>query len=620
MGRQLTYIFIVFFWYSCSTSRLPDELAPIPEDIPSSFQLTPDKYSVVGDVQPFNTEIRVDTLEEGLFLLHLNLYTDFPSGLPKFKFELKYPVPTIDVLWSSRTWSSSSFINIPNYARLQSDDNIISASTKNSNNRITLASTDPYKGRYTGIDIGMQKDSLVFIFNFFNRTQPDAEFLEYNTQILIDVRDLQFSKSIRNASQWLIDQSGPKTVTKVDPSLQPVYSLWYPMHKNIPLENVTHYFDSIANMGFRSVLFDDAWQNVVRFDVDTSGYWDPSETTIVKEFMEKAREKKFKVALWYSQPFVGAHRYVFKKFDGRYLQYRTSSQPILDIRYPEVRDYLSALYNDVVTEWKVDGIWFDFLNGYYPDEHIIATPDNGRDFISVRKALDSLRQQMELDLLVDNPNISINQSYPVVGPLISSNTKSVSGFLGTSALGQVREKMVNNRLMYGEYSPFIEVMGIHPRDPAFEVARKFHSIIFAVPYVSYFSYTLPEEVRVTLNFWIKYWRANLKYLTEGDFEAYYPVARYPVLKSGNEEKQIIVFYERSAPINLGTFNFEMADIINSSSFPVVSLKGYPEGRIDFLTFNHKGDFIKKGELKFRKDVADLEVPPGGYSRLIVKKF
>ena len=104
--------------------------------------------------------------------------------------------------------------------------------------------------------------------------------------------------------------------------------------------------------------------------------------------MNKAHEKDMKVALWYTKPFTGAHKYVFKKYEGKYLQYVTSSQPVLDIRYPDVRKYLSKLYANVVTEWGVDGIWFDFLNGYYPDEHIIVTDDNGRDFVSVRKSLD----------------------------------------------------------------------------------------------------------------------------------------------------------------------------------------------------------------------------------------
>jgi hypothetical protein len=378
MNRRITIILLVFIWFSCSTSRVAENQSPISEDVASDYVFSIDKFWLEGDVQPFNSEIRVDTLENGLFLVHLNLYTDFPSGLPKFRFHLKYPKKYVDVLWSSRTWSNSSFVNIPNYARLQSDENIISASTKNSANRLTLATTDRFQGRYTGIDVGLERDSIVFSFNFFNNSVPDAELLEYNSKILIDFRQQQYSLSIRNTAQWLLDMNETKkTVTKIDAELQPVYSLWYPMHRNIPLENITFYFDSIANMGFRSVLFDDGWQNVVRFDVDKDGYWDPSQTEIVTGFMNKAREKKMKVALWYSQPFVGAHRYIYDKFDGKYLQYRTSSQALLDVRYPEVRSYLAKLYRDVVAGWGVDGVWFDFLNGYYPDEQIIITQDNG---------------------------------------------------------------------------------------------------------------------------------------------------------------------------------------------------------------------------------------------------
>ena len=279
------------------------------------------------------------------------------------------------------------------------------------NNVITLATYDNFASRYTGLDVQREKDSITFVMNFFNTSSPDAELLEFKVQVLVDMRSGQYSKSIRESMQWRLDQENNSAITKIDQTMLPVYSLWYPMERNIPLENITHYFDSISSMGFRSVLFDDGWQNVVRFDVKPGGDWDPEENSIVKEFMDKAHEKNMKVALWYTKPFVGAHKYIFEKFDGKYLQYITSSQPILDIRYPDVRDYLTNVYSDVVKSWGVDGIWFDFLNGYYPDEHIIVTDDKGRDFVSVRKSLDSLRLKMRSEIETINPEISINQSF-----------------------------------------------------------------------------------------------------------------------------------------------------------------------------------------------------------------
>jgi len=608
----------IAFLYSCnpkaSTEIEKDEQTVHVENI--DFDLS--MISIKGDVQPFSTEITIDTVDINKYIINLNLYTDFPTPLPRFQMDLKYPQNLIHSLWSSRTWSNLSFINLPSYARLQSDYSLVAALTRNSQNRITLGTYDQFESRFTQIDIQQIPDSLVFSFNFFNESVPDAEVLEYKAKIMVDLSDRQFSNTLREVAQWRLDQDTKKKVSKIDLSLQPVYSVWYPMDRNIPLENITYYFDSISSMGFRSILFDDAWQNVVRFEVDKDGKWDPSNITTVKEFMNKARESRMKIALWYSQPFIGAHKYIFEKFDERYLQYRTSSQPILDIRYPEVRQYITEMYTNIINEWQIDGIWFNYLNGYYPDEHIIITEDRGRDFVSVRKALDSLRIQMEYEMAYINPEISINQSYQAVGPLHTSNTKTINGFLGVTVLPEVREKMVNNRLMYGEYSPFMEVMGIHPKDPAIDLAKKFQSILFATPYVSYFSYTLPEDLQKTLRFWIRYWKSNTEYLLQSDFKAFNPVQRYTVIQAGNHAKNIIAFYDRVAPHDLGYFDFEVADIINSSDYPMVSVKGTPTGKIDYITYNHAGDYIGRGTLSFKRDIAQIEIPVGGYTRLIVK--
>lgn len=618
MKRVIYTIFVLCGIYSCSPQGVPESNTTKPEEKIENIDLNVNELQIIGDIQPFNTELKIDTLGYKRYLVHLNLYTDFPSYLPHFELEVKYPRKLIHSLWSSRTWTNQSYINIPFYSRLESDYSIVAGVTDDSQNRIAMAIYDDFQSRYNQIDIKQVPDSLVFSFNFFNDAVPDAEVLEYKAQILLDFSEEQFSKAIRHTAQWRLDQDNHKGITKVDVSVQPIYSVWYPMDRNIPLENVTYYFDSIASMGFRSVLFDDAWQNVVKFEVDEQGNWDPSKVTIVKEFMRKAKEANMKVALWYSLPFVGANNHVFKRFEGKYLQYRTSSQPILDIRYPEVRSYLTNIYKEIVSNWGVDAIWFNYLNGYYPDEHIIGTEDHGRDYVSVRKSLDSLRSYLGYELLYTNPYLQINQSYPAVGPLHTSNTKTINGFLGTTALGQVREKLVNNRLMYGEYSPFMEVMGIHPKDPPVDIAKKFQAIMFGIPYVSYFSYTLPEDVRQTLKYWIKYWKNNVEYLVESDFMAYNPVLRYPVLWAGNETKQILAFYDRVEPFDLGYFNFQEADIINSSNYGSVSIKGSPTGKVDYIIYDFKGIYQNRGTIKFRQGIATLEIPEGGFARLIVK--
>ncbi|MBN1926666.1 MAG: hypothetical protein JW798_12600, partial [Prolixibacteraceae bacterium] len=317
--KWFLYILVfVLVFQACSTRVTPDQDASVVvQDIEEIPEFSINQVEIEGNVQPFNTEIRIDTLETGKYIINLSLYTDFPSALPGFKFNIKYPRKYIDVLWSSRTWSNNSFINIPNYSRLQSDFNVVSALSENNKNRITLASFDNFESRYTGIDIQHNADSIIFSLNYFQHSVPDAELLEYKTQIFVNLHDTIYSSAIRESSQWRLDLQDHSSLKKIDLSLLPVYSMWYPLSRNIPVENVTYYFDSISSMGFRSVLFDDGWQDVVMFNIDSSGYWNPSETAVVKEFMQTVHDKDMKVALWYSKPFIGAHKYIYEKFEGR---------------------------------------------------------------------------------------------------------------------------------------------------------------------------------------------------------------------------------------------------------------------------------------------------------------
>jgi hypothetical protein len=156
--------------------------------------------------------------------------------------------------------------------------------------------------------------------------------------------------------------------------------------------------------------------------------------------------------------------------------------------------------------------------------------------------------------------------------------------------------------MYGEYSPFMEVMGIHPKDPAVDVALKFHSILFGSTYISYFSYTLPEKLKETLSFWIQYWKTNSTYLLEGDFEAYDPVHRYTILKAGNEKKQIIALYARVESFDLQSFKLEMAVLINYTDYPYLAVRVTPKGKVDYIIHDYSGKYLSRGALKFKRGV------------------
>ena len=613
MTKRFKYIIIFLCLFYVNAARSQSFFEEQNEPLVYTFSLS--DVSVSGDIKPFKYSLVLDSIQPNYYILRVIFETEYPTKIPPFKVNINYPKELVDALWSSRSWSSKSYITVPNYSRLQSDYNIITALSRNSENRLTLATYDQFDAKYTSIDINYKYRYMEFTLEHFEKSYPETEVSRYVSTIVLDYRNQPYSQSIREVSDWRIRKDLKYKVPEIDFEQFPVYSLWYPLKQNIPIESVTHYMDSIVSMGFRSVLVDDGWQNVVQFSVSPTGLWKPTNASIMDELIAKSHNRNFKVGLWMSQPFLGNQGIIASKFDGKFLQYRNSSIPVLDVRYPDVRDYLMKVYVNMVKSWKVDAIDFNFLNGYYPNEEIVSSEDLGRDFILVRNALDTLKAGIYNEIKLFNPDLAVKQTYPTVGPIISSNSKTLNGFLGTNILPSIREKVANNRMMYGNKTPFMEIMGISEYDSPVDVALKFQSLLYGIPYVSFYAYTLPEETRETLNFWVKYWKSNKLSLFEQGFEALDPANHYPIMISGDDRKKIYTRYDENFDVDLGIIDFETADIINATKNQSLTLKGTIEEPLLYGVYDYKGKQIDNGYLRLRRGTQKMLVPAGGFVHL-----
>jgi alpha-galactosidase len=389
------------------------------------------------------------------------------------------------------------------------------------------------------------------------------------------------------------------------------------MHRNIPLENITKELDSLRTFNFKSVLVDDGWQALVKMKIDTSYAYEENSFKTMNLFKQKCIEMGLPLYLWYSIPFMGGNPVVLKKFEGKYIRYRAPRQMyVLDPRYADVRKHLVSTYANFLTEWQFDGYWFDFLKGFYPKEGAVIDEDKGRDFVSIQLAVDTLYADLEARLKSIKPGIFMGQKFPIVGPNLVSYQNFLTGFVGVENAQVVREKMVNNRLLYGKFTPFMEVVAINPREKAEEVARKLQSVLFGNPYLSFYVTTLPKDSKQTIRFWLDYWKKNYKVIFEGTFEPLQVSRFYPVIKVENSQKTIYMMYE-DYTFNLPIVLNSPLEVINSKvSETVHFLLNKPGVQYNYEIFNCKGESKVKGIIASKsKNSIDLLVPSAGYIRI-----
>ena len=210
----------------------------------------------------------------------------------------------------------------------------------------------------------------------------------------------------------------------------------------------------------------------------------------------------------------------------------------------------------------------------------------------------------------------MGQIFSVAGPNLVSYQNFLTGFVGVENTQVVREKMVNNRLLYGKFTPFMEVVAINPKESVEDIARKLQSVLFGNPYLSFYVNTLPEASKQTIRFWLDYWKRNHDVIFEGSFEPMQVSRFYPVIKVENEQKIIYMAYE-DYTINLPVTLNKPIDVINSKTAGNIQfLLNKPDARYNYEMFDCKGMSTEKGIVKSKnKNAVDFVVPIAGFIRI-----
>jgi alpha-galactosidase len=575
------------------------------------------KIRMEGKISPFEATVNIEEFGMQQYILKIYLHSTFAAVPPSFNISVKFPREKINQIWNSKTWSNKSYFTLPSYDRAAADFSIISALTINDQNQVTLTCKDVYDAKFVSSNIREEQDSIVFNLGFFEDNPPLSSLQDYQAEVLVDFRNVHFSASIYDASSWFLEEKFKQGIASADTTNVPAYSTWYPMQRNIPLENITRELDSLRTFNFKSVLVDDGWQSLVKMKIDTSYIYEENSLKTMNLFKQKCIAMGLPLYLWYSIPFMGGNPVILKKFDGKYIRYHAPRQMyVLDPRYPEVRQYLVSTYANFLTEWKFDGYWFDFLKEFYPKEGAVIEQDKGRDFVSIQMAVDTLYDEMEKRLKKIKPNIFLGQKFTEVGPNLASYQNLLTGFVGVENVQVVREKMVNNRLLYGKFTPFMEVVAINSREKSEDIALKLQSVLFGNPYLSFFTTTLSEDSKKTIRFWLDYWKRNYKVIFEGTFEPLQVSRFYPVIKVEHAEKTIYMLTEEYS-VNLPVSPNSTLDIINSKTTESINLFiGRPGLQYAYEIFDCKGVSKEKGILKTKnRNLVDVLVPTAGFIRV-----
>ncbi|MBQ4066460.1 MAG: alpha-galactosidase [Clostridia bacterium] len=494
--------------------------------------------------------------------------------------------------WGARTTDSRIASGAPVHA-------VISNEGKN---RTTIAISDPKIPTRISTGINEKRAEMCYKVSFF--TKPTTPIDSYEATVRIDRRNDHYCDTLRDAAKWWETDCGYESATVPEHAKLPMDSLWYSFHQDLDFEKVLCECRLAKPLGLDTVIIDDGWQTTD----NGGGYaycgdWQPIGLPRIAELVEEIHKLGLKVILWFSVPFLGKYSDSFEKFkDLTLYSFFDDTVYVLDPRYKEVREYLTAFYTKAVSEWKLDGLKLDFIDSFClgNDE---GKPAHLRDYQSLEDAVEALMEDVKTALTAINSDVMVEFRQSYIGPAIRKYGNMLRvGDCPCDAMAN-RRAIIDLRLISGETAVHSDMLMWNVNDTPESVSLQLASILFSVPQISVHLDKVTAEQKKALAFYLDFWRENRDLLLNGSLYANAPGTLYSKAYSEKDNRAVCVNYED--PVVDG--NWESFTAVNCTGGAFLYLDGF-EGK-SYRAVNCMGETLAEGTLT--AGIEKITVPRGG---------
>jgi alpha-galactosidase len=284
----------------------------------------------------------------------------------------------------------------------------------------------------------------------------------------------------------------------------------------------------------------------------------------------------------------------------------------LDPRYPDVRQYLLAIYREAAENWKLDGFKLDFVDSFVLKE---TTPQTstapGKDFESLPEAVDRLLSDIAAELKKIKKDILIEFRQSYIGPAMRKYGNMFR--VGDCPLDMSTNRVgsVDIRLLAGNTPAHADMIIWSPEDTVESAALNIINALFAVPQISIIFDKYPQDHLQMLKFWMNFWVENRDVLLDGEFRPYYPQHLYPVIDAETSDKKVTAYYSAYG-LKTGSHLPPKYLIVNGTLKDAVILDVEADFGNKLVTSrNCKGEILSAEEISFTKGVRKLKISPAG---------
>ena len=406
------------------------------------------------------------------------------------------------------------------------------------------AVSDTALGYY--VDDFPQTDEVVFFAELYRAEAG------YTTVLRIDFSPLPLPDALGAVWRWWNEGHSP-AAGRPAAAYEPLYSTWYNFHQRPEQTALTRELRLAAELGFRTVILDDGWQIAGdgTKDYRKSGDWTPAPDKFPDfgRFVRDAHAFGQKLILWFAVPFAGFETAAYRRFREKLLfrQEGYIYAGTLDVRYKEVRAYLTETYLRFIREYDIDGLKLDFIDTFRETPE--TPPHNDEmDARTVTEGVQMLLSELCAAALQIKPDFLFEFRQNYVGPdiLRCANLLRVCD----CAFDAVTNRLgaVDLRMMTRDLAIHSDMLLWSPEEAVENCALQLLNILFAVPQISVRLTEASDEQLRLLRAHLSYRARNRDLLLRGRLTVKHPELGYTAVRAADEEahRAVAVLYAQNA--------------------------------------------------------------------------
>lgn len=556
----------------------------------------------------------------------LNLKWDKNNIKPndKAKVYFEYPMAEITNVW------------LPNSAPLFGLPRAIKPSWKEMGIVSSIAVSAPVMTFYDNADknhltIALSETKKTIRFNFGTEEKAaslgcsfEISLIQYTDTdetelyLFVDKSDSYMYESIENVIDWWENEIEIKPMNVPDSAFDPLYSFWYSYHQDVYEKDVEDECQYAKDFGFKNVIVDDGWQT----DDNNGGYaycgdWEVCNNKFsdFAAHVKRVHDMGLKYILWFSVPFVGEKSKNWNRFKDMILyKNKVLGAGVLDPRYKEVRDFLTSLYKDAVTEWDLDGFKLDFIDSFSNPDNIPA--NEKMDIPDLQDAIDALMVNIRKELTSIKSDILIEFRQKYIGPNIRKYGNMLRAADCPYDYLSNRISTLDLRLSSGETAVHSDMLMWNNDEKPEVAAIQIINSIFSVVQISVKLNDLPESHKKMLRFWVKFMDENKDLLLRSKLIVREPHMYYTSATAYDEKREISAVYSNDKCIEV---NHSESVIINGTARDYIILSFSEQGKYNFKVLDCMGNTVDESTIDADEKLQKINVPTSGMIELSIVK-